>query len=698
MINQPIRNKLQPMHVARTAMVYLRQSSLAQVKHNVESQRLQYALAQRAKDLGFQRIEVIDCDLGVSAAVGSQRPGFKQLLAAVAMGGVGIVFSRELSRLSRTDKDWCHLMEICQMFDTLIGDEETIYDPSNFDDQLVLGIKGTLSVAELNVLKLRMQRGKEAKAARGEFYCLVAPGYVRDGKELVKDPNRRVQEAIALVFAKFLELGSVRQTYRWFLDNHIEVPTNKSIAGNTTIAWHLPAQTFIPSILHHPLYAGAYVYGRRSVETVLHDGVIRKRQRAIQTAEQVKVLIKDHHEGYISWDTYTRVQAMIENNGTNFEADDATLAARGGAGLLAGMLRCGRCGHKLQVRYWGRQGTTPRYLCHGDYQGSGRYCIGFGGKTVDRFVGDAVCSMLAPQGIRASLQALEQISTQHSSHLQALQRQVQQAEYEAQRAFAQYDLVDPNNRLVTETLEARWNEKLQKVTALHQTLLAAQTEHRALTDEARSSLLALGERFAQVWHHPQCDMTLKKRLVRTLINEVMVDIDDAQQPIKLIVHWQGGAHTQLTVPRPLPASQSHKTTEEDCELIAKMAPRYTDAEIAMVLSKHGRKTGKGHRWTKGGVGIMRRKLKIKPAPPKSDDTLLNMAQARGYSGVSDSTLLRLIDHKLLPANQVVPYAPYEIKKSDLDKEPVAGIIRTLKKTGRLVLQGDPLGQQQTLLV
>ncbi len=193
-------------------------------------------------------------------------------------------------------------------------------------------------------------------------------------------------------------------------------------------------------------------------------------------------------------------------------------------------------------------------------------------------------------------------------------------------------------------------------------------------------------------------VALKKRLVRTLINEVMVDIDEAHQQIKLIVHWQGGDHTQFTVPRPLPAGQSQKTAEEDCEIIQKMAPRYTDSEIAVVLSKHGRKTGKSYRWTKGGVGIMRRKLTIKPAPPKTDDDDLNMVQAREYSGVSDSTLLRLIDHKLLPANQVVPFAPYEIKKSDLDSEPVARIIRTLKKTGRLVLEGDPLGQQQISLV
>jgi DNA invertase Pin-like site-specific DNA recombinase len=692
---QSIGNKISTHHLARAAMVYLRQSSPGQVKHNLESQRLQYALAQRAKEMGFARVQVIDSDLGVSAAVGSQRPGFRQLLAAVALGDVGIVFSRELSRLSRTDKDWCHLMELCQLFNTLIGDEDTIYDPNNVDDQLVLGIKGTLSVAELNVLRMRMQRGKDAKAQRGEFYCMVAPGYVRDGKQLVKDPNQRVRETIALIFTKFLQLGSVRQTYRWFMDHRIEVPTNKNVADKTMIVWQLPAQTFIPSILHHPIYAGAYAYGRRSVEKVLDQGVIRKRQLSIRPADQTKVLIKDHHEAYIDWDTYLRVQTMIEDNGTNFQADEATLAAREGAGLLSGLLRCARCGHKLHVRYWGKQGTTPRYLCHGDYQGSGRYCIGFGGKRVDQCMSEAVCRILSPHGVQASLQALDQLGQEHSAERQALTRQLQQADYEAKRAFAQFDQVDPNNRLVADTLELRLNQKLEQVAMLKQELLGAQAQQRTLTDDRRGELLGLGKRFADVFNDPRGDAALKKRLVRTLIKEVIADIDEAQQQLKLIVHWQGGDHTQITLPRPLPASQLHKTADEDCTLIQKMAVRYNDAEIAQVLSRHGRKTGKGHRWTKSSVGIMRRKLGIKPAPQKSPE-LLNLAQAREYCGVSDSTLLRLIEHNVLPANQLAQHAPYEIKKSDLDNEPVAGIIKALKATGKLIMRGDTLDNQKTL--
>jgi len=692
---QSTGSKITPEHLTRTAMVYLRQSSPGQVKHNLESQRLQYALAQRASALGFARVQIIDCDLGVSAAMGSRRPGFEQLLAAVAIGDVGVVFSRELSRLSRTDKDWCHLMELCQLFNTLIGDEDTIYDPAHADDQLILGIKGTLSVAELNVLRQRMQRGKDAKAKRGEFYCLVAPGYVRDGTQLVKDPNRRVQEVIALIFSKFLELGSVRQTYRWFLDNRIEVPTNKAMAGATKISWQLPAQTFIPSILHHPIYAGAYAYGRRAVEKVVEHGRIRKRQHAIKPPNQVKVLIKDHHEAYIDWHTYERVQQMIDSNGTNFAADEATLAAREGAGLLSGLLRCARCGHKLHVRYWGREGTTPRYLCHGGYQGSGRYCIGFGGKRVDQGIGDALLSIVAPQGIEASLRAIQQSDQQNAAHLQALMRQLQQAQYEAERAFAQYDQVDPNNRLVAETLELRWNQKLGHVAAIEQALRAAQDEQHTLTEPQRRTILALGERFENVWNDPACNLALKKRLVRTLIKEVIADIDEPRQQLRLIVHWHGGEHTEITMPRPLPANQLHRTADEDCELIKKMAARYTDAEIAQVLSKHGRKTGKGHRWTQSSVRIVRRKFGIKSAPPK-DPTILNMVQAQEYASVSDSTLLRLIEHKILPANQIAQHAPFEIRQSDLDSEPVSRILKTLKATGKLILQGDQLGNQQTL--
>ncbi len=401
------------------------------------------------------------------------------------------------------------------------------------------------------------------------------------------------------------------------------------------------------------------------------------------------------HEGYISWETYTRVQAVTAHNGTNFHAEEATLAARDGSGLLTGLLRCARCGHKLHVRYWGRQGTTPRYLCPGDFESNGRYCIGFGGSRVDQLIGDEVCALLSPQGVRASLAALEKTDAEGGQHLKALERQLQQAQYEADRAGAQYDLCDPNNRLVADTLERRWNEKLAKVAELSGVLQVEITKHHTLTAADRQAILGLGRRFGEVWNDPRSDSRLKKRLVRAVIKEIIVDIDDAQQQLRFVVHWHGGVHTQLTLPRPLSAAKAHKTAEEDSALIERLAVRYSDAEIARVLSKQGRKTGKGNRWTQTSVALVRRKLGIKPAPPR-DPNLLNLLQAQRYLDVSDSTLLKLIEHQVLRATQLAPSAPFEINKADLDGEPVAGIIKGLKTTGRLILKGNPLDNQTDL--
>jgi DNA invertase Pin-like site-specific DNA recombinase len=699
MIEHNSQTKINTDHLARKAIVYLRQSSLGQVKRNIESQRLQYALADRASHLGFKQVEIIDKDLGASAASGArQRPGFQQLLTSIAVGDVGMVLTREISRLSRTDKDWCHLIEICQFSNTLIGDEETVYDPNRSDDQLVLGIKGTISVAELNVLRMRMLQGKEAKAKRGELFTVVAPGYIRDGDQIVKDPNRRVQEAIMLVFETFQELGSIRQTYGWFLDNGIELPVNKPVGGQIQLVWKLPAQTFIPSVLHNPIYAGAYVYGRRPVEKVLEQGELRKRQSAIQTPDQAKVFIKDHHEGYISWETYLRHQRMIDSNGTNFQPDQAILAVREGHGLLTGLLRCARCGHKLHVRYWGKQGTTPRYFCGGDYVSAGRYCISFGGSTPDKRIADEVLQIISPEAVAASVRAIEKLGNNHSDHQQALQRQLQQVEYEAQRAFLQYDQADPTNRLVVDTLEQRWNEKLEQVEQIKCTLYAAQAVPQTLSGQDKQTIIELGKHFADTWHQPGCPMALKKKITRCLIKEIIVDVDKEKQFLNFIIHWQGGSHSSLTIPRPLPANQAHKTATEDLEVIQKMAPRYSDSEIAMVLSKLGRKTGKGNRWTKSSVGIIRRKQGINPAPKHKDDGILNMAQAKSYCGVSDSTLMRLIKANILPAEQVAPFAPYEIKQSDLDSEPVSTRLKTLKKTGKLLLKGGAPDNQSELFV
>lgn len=689
-------SKITARHLARKAVVYLRQSSIAQVRTHVESTRLQYALKDTAKAYGFAQVEVIDVDLGMSAASGARsRDGFKQLLASVALGEVGIVLSREPSRLSRTDKDWCHLMELCRVLDTLIGDAENIYDLNRLDDQLLLGIKGTLSVLELGTLKLRMQQGREAKARRGELGRMLAPGYVMDADQrIVKDPNLRVQQTMAMVFSRFEVLGSIRQTHRWFHEERIELPVNKPVRGRFELRWQLPTMGFIKDVLSNALYAGAYVYGRRPIKVIVKDGQAIKRQRSAQAAENASVFITDHHEAYIDWSTYQRHRDTMRGNGGNFVQDDAALAVRSGHGLLTGLLRCARCGRKLHIRYWGKHGTAARYLCSGDFDTGGSYCLGFGGATVDRRLSEVILGVISPQGVEASLVAIAQSRGVGSDKRSALERQLQQARYEAERAFAQYDQVEPGNRLVCEVLEQRWNAKLEEQQSIAQELDALKDEAAALTPADELTLRELGRHFAEVWNSDACAMALKKRIARTLINEIVVDIDAAQQ-LNMVIHWHGGCHTPFSMKKPMSGAIVHKTAIEDVELIKRMALRFGDDEIARVLSKLGRHTGKGNRWTQARVATVRRKHHI-AVPSAIDPEILNLAQAQKHTGVSDTTLMRLIRANLLAVQQVSPYAPLEIKRMDLDAEPVAGIIRHLKSTGRLVLTGEPSAEQAPL--
>jgi DNA invertase Pin-like site-specific DNA recombinase len=691
--------KLTPEHLARKAVVYLRQSSMAQVKHNQESQRLQYALADTAKAYGFKQIDIVDCDLGMSAATGAQaRDGFKRVLANIALGEVGLVLSRELSRLSRTDKDWCQLIELCQIFNTLIADAENLYDLNRLDDQLVLGIKGTLSAVELKTLKFRLQQGREEKAKRGELGRCLAPGYVTDPLgRIVKDPNLRVQEAMALVFKKFHELGSIRQTHRWFHEERIALPVNKALGGQFQLAWQLPTLSFLSDLLHNPLYAGAYVYGRRPIEVVVKQGQAVKRQRSAQPAEDASVFIQDHHPGYISWPQYQRNQNIMRSNGGNFTQDESALAVRSGQGLLTGLLRCARCGRKLHIRYWGKRGTAARYVCAGDFATGGQYCLGFGGATVDKRLSEEILKVISPHGLKASLAAIERLSHQGSDQRAALLRQLQQAEYEAQRAFEQYNQADPANRLVAQVLEQRWNDKLETLERLKGELDAHNEAAASLSPAQKAAILALGEDFAALWDDPACPMVLKKKIARTLIHEIVVDLDEAAQTLQITIHWHGGCHTALTLPKPQSGAVAHKTALEDLELITKMARRYRDDEIARVLSKLGRRTGKGKRWSQARVAYVRKKYRIDPPNETTrDDGILNLAQATEYSGVSDTTLMKLIREKILAAGQVAPYAPLEIKRADLDTEPVLGILKRLKATGTLILEGDALADQRSL--
>ncbi len=688
--------KITAEHLRRTAVVYLRQSSEGQVRNNLESQQLQYALARRARDLGFREVEVIDSDLGASAAVGAKRrEGFQRLLGAVALGQVGLVLSRELSRLLRTDKDFCQLVELCQLFGTLIGDEENLYDASRMDDQLVLGIKATISVVELKVLRMRLEQGRENKAKRGEMYPRLPPGYVWDAMgQVVKDPNVRVQEAIGLVFAKFRETWSIRQTFKWFRDNDVPLPVSKAQCAKLAVIFQLPRHSFVASLLHNPFYAGAYAWGRRPMQAVWRDGVLRKRQGHAVPAEQARVFIRDHHEGYITWATFEENEQMIRRNDFRGESDETAGVARAGKGLLAGLLRCGRCGRRLHVRYWGKSGTSARYLCSGGFGADGgRYCIGFGGATVDRRFADEIVRVLSPLGIRASLEALERLGAQQGAQHQAMQRQVEQLEYDARRAFEQYDEADPRNRLVASELERRWNAKLEELERARASVAELETHHPPPSAEEHNAVTVLGERFADVWNHPACPIELKKQIVRSIIEEALVD-ESPPGRLSFIVHWKGGCHTAFEMEKVTPKTAS-KTAGADLEVIGKMAPRYGDDVIARVLNKLGRRTGKGKPWSQMAVKSARHNHGIEGHTRSVDDPeVLTLQGAARYTATSDTTIKNLVDGGVLRMQQAAPFAPWEIRRADLDSEPVRAILDHLKETGRLVM-GDKSALQGT---
>src|SRR5215471_2842450 len=378
--------KITPLHLQRKAIVYLRQSSERQVQRHIESQRLQYDLAARAQALGFVQVEIIDTDLGHSAAIGAgRREGFERLIAAVAVGEVGLVLSLEASRLSRTDHDWCRLLELCPLFDTLIADADHVYDVSTLDDQLVLGIKATMSVAELKVLHQRMQQGTEAKARRGELVRLLPPGYVRDARgQIVKDPDQRVQQATDQVFRIFRHKRSIRQTFLWFQRRGLELPVNKHHGESTRLVWHRPSTPFIGSLLHNPCYAGASVWGQRPTVLRVGEGKRAKRTGPGQRPEDCRVFLPNHHDGSMDWATVAEHRRIMHHNTTKTDPDEAAGAVRAGKARLAGFLRWGHCGRQLHVSSWGKRGTPPTSRCQGTCEAGGAYGIVCGGAGVDR--------------------------------------------------------------------------------------------------------------------------------------------------------------------------------------------------------------------------------------------------------------------------------------------------------------------------
>ena len=453
-------DKIKPHHVERKAILYVRQSSAYQVQNNLESQKLQYAMRDRLCSLGWRDIEVVDEDLGRTASGTVTRAGFERMVAEVCLGHVGAVAAREVSRFARNSREWQKLIEVCRVVDTLLIDQEMVYTPRQSNDRLLLGLKGSLNEYELDLLRQRSMEARREKAKRGELIVVAPAGYVKGENCLEKDPDRRVQERVLLVFSKFFELGSARQTLLWFLEHGLEVPVS---APRDQVVWRRPQYSTIYTMLTNPAYAGAYAYGRTEHSVQYEQGQPRRRSRR-KPRPQWWALIRDTHEGYISWKEFEEIQHMMTHN---LRVGDRSGAAKIGSGLMAGLLRCRRCGRKLMVAYTGNGPFVLRYVCHRSALDNGEpRCITFAGVGLDEAISREIVTVLEPAAVEAAVLATEQEKVRQDEVLSALQKELEAAQYAARRAEKQYDTTDPDNRLVASELERRWNDALQKVQEL----------------------------------------------------------------------------------------------------------------------------------------------------------------------------------------------------------------------------------------
>jgi excisionase family DNA binding protein len=672
--------KIRPEHLARPAFVYVRQSTVDQVRHHQESRRRQYDLAAEARAMGWQEAVVIDEDLGKSAATTAGRPGFQRLVADVSLGRAGAVFSLEVSRLARNNRDWHQLLELCGLTDTVIVDADGIYDPRLLNDRLLLGLKGTISEAELGWLRQRAYEGLLAKARRGELRLSMPVGYVYtpDGR-VEKHPDQRVQAAIRLVFQQFATLRSARQVLLWFHQEQLSVPAFTAEAPwGGRVTWHLPRYNMILSLLQNPVYAGAYAFGRTSTRTRIVDGAAQKTRGHRRPRHDWLVLLPDHHDGYIAWDTYERIQQLLADN-AQMNGRMVKGAVRSGPSLLAGLLRCGRCGRRLQVTY---SSAVVRYTCrHSSTTGCG---LAFGGLRVDAAIERELVRVLTPGAIETALAAADMGEDGTVATRAALDLELREARYEAERAQRQYDAVEPEHRLVAVTLEQRWNAALERVASLEQRLaqLAAAPAPPASPD--RATLLMLAQEFPALWAHPDTDRRSKKHLVRLLIEEIVASVSN-DRDVELLIHWKGGRHTRLLTPRNRTGQHRRCTDRGVVDVVRDLARRVPDAQIARLLNRLGYRTGAGNTWTQQRVVSLRHAhdIPVYTPSPESATSPLTIEQAARALGVSTTTVRRLIASGRLPATQPVPYAPWAIRREDLDGAGLQCVLQAVKSGRRL---------------
>jgi DNA invertase Pin-like site-specific DNA recombinase len=674
-----VNPKITEEHRRRRAVVYVRQSTPGQVVDHTESKRRQYDLADVARGMGFPDVVTIDEDLGRSGSGLVDRPGFQRLVALVCSGEVGAVFCIEASRLARNGRDWHHLIDLCALVGAVVIDPDGVHDPRLGSDRLLLGLKGSMSEYELSILRQRQLAARDSKAKRGELRFGLPSGFCwNELGRIEMDPDERVATAVHMVFRKFRELGSVRQVQMWAIDNDIKLPVVQQRLRGWPIEWRTPAYHNVLQFLQHPVYAGAYVFGRQSTVTKVVDGRARKIVGCKKPLEEWSVLIRDQHRGYITWDEFLKNRTMLAENAHMKKRADRK-SGRGGRAILTGLVRCARCAHMLHVFYGSRAGNSHRYLCRGAaMRGTQAACVGVGGVRVDRAVSQQLLEALAPHAVEAAIAASQVVAKESAERLQAVRKEREDAAYTARLAQRRYEAVDPDRRLVARELERRWEDALNHVRTLEAKVEALEREIANAPAVDREQLLSLARDLPRVWNATGEDNRAKQRIVRALIQEVVVDVDERQRETVAVIHWTGGRHTELRVARNRSYyPESFGTNPVDA--VRALAPRWSDWQIAVTLNRARCRTAEGASWTELRVRAMREKLGL-PAfdPAKTPRTTVSADEAARRLSICVGSVMRLIASGTLPASQAVPGAPWEIPSTALTSASVRQGVRRIQ--------------------
>jgi DNA invertase Pin-like site-specific DNA recombinase len=638
-------------HLRRNAYLYVRQSTLRQVFENTESTKRQYGLRQKAVALGWptENVIVIDSDLGQSGASATDREGFQRLVTEVGLGRAGIVLGLEVSRLARNSTDWHRLLEICALTDTLILDEDGLYDPSHFNDRLLLGLKGTMSEAELHVLRARLRGGIENKARRGELRSPLPIGLVYDSEDrVVLEPDRQVQEAIRRFFKTFEETGSAMATVKHFRQQGWKFPRKlRRGVHKGDILWGELVHSRALQLLHNPRYSGAFFFGR-TCQRKKGDGHVAFRRLS---PDEWHTLLPDSHPGYITWDQYQRNVRQLSENAQSLGGERRKSPAGEGPALLQGLAVCGLCGKRMTVRYDCRETTpVPRYVCQRDGIEQGQSpCQSIPGQSVDEAVGRLLLEKVTPLALEVTLAVQQELQTRREEADGLRKQQVERARYEAELARARFMRVDPRNRLVADSLEADWNDKLRQVNDAQEVYERFRQQDAAVADDStRSQVLELATNFPKLWNNSRTSDRDRKRIVRLLIEDITLT-HDAQ--ITAHVRFQGGVVETLHLPRPLTAWELRQTSPQVVEVIDRLLSGFTEGQIAEQLNQQGLRSGMGSSFCGRLVGQIRRAYGITSRYDRLRGAgMLTQAEIAEQLGIHPSTVRKWRDRGLLVAH------------------------------------------------